>query len=51
MQLFQFRGEESAMVKVEEGGGDNRGKWVHQTITTFFDTDWKLWGSEVSGKQ
>ncbi|KAI9253774.1 hypothetical protein BDA99DRAFT_162935 [Phascolomyces articulosus] len=45
---IKFRAEESAMVKVEEGGGDNRGEWVHQVITTFFETDWKLWGNDSS---
>ncbi|KAI7876923.1 hypothetical protein K492DRAFT_134714 [Lichtheimia hyalospora FSU 10163] len=36
------------MVKVEEGGGDTRGEWIHQAITTFFESDWKLWGNEAS---
>ncbi|KAI7859264.1 hypothetical protein BDC45DRAFT_432949 [Circinella umbellata] len=36
------------MVKVEEGGGDSRGEWIHQEITTFFETDWKLWGNDTS---
>ena len=38
------------MVKVEEGGGDSRGEWIHQAITTFFETDWKLWGNDTSSK-
>lgn len=38
------------MVKVEEGGGDTRGEWIHQAITTFFESDWKLWGNEASCK-
>ncbi|KAG2217277.1 hypothetical protein INT45_005379 [Circinella minor] len=45
---IKFRAEESAMVKVEEGGGDSRGEWIHQEITTFFETDWKLWGNDTS---
>lgn len=39
-----------AMVKVEEGGNDGKGEWVHEMITTFFETEWKLHGQEASRK-
>jgi hypothetical protein len=39
------------MVKIEEGGADGgKGEWIHEMITTFFETEWKLHGQEVSGK-
>jgi len=36
------------MVKVDEGGADGKGEWVHEMITTYFETEWKLHGQEVS---
>lgn len=39
-----------ATVKVEEGGNDGKGEWVHEMITTFFETEWKLHGQEASRK-
>ncbi|GAA5798484.1 hypothetical protein EDC94DRAFT_593667 [Helicostylum pulchrum] len=45
---IKFRAEEMAMVKVEEGGNDGKGEWVHEMITTFFETEWKLYGQEAS---
>ncbi|KAI7903975.1 uncharacterized protein BX663DRAFT_505957 [Cokeromyces recurvatus] len=44
----KFRAEESAMVKIDEGGADGRGEWIHEMITTFFETEWKLYGQESS---
>ncbi|KAK4512170.1 uncharacterized protein ATC70_013413 [Mucor velutinosus] len=45
---IKFRAEEAAMVKVDEGGADGKGEWVHEMITTYFETEWKLHGQEVS---
>ncbi|KAG0174892.1 hypothetical protein DFQ30_002158 [Apophysomyces sp. BC1015] len=45
---IKFRAEEVAMVKVEESGTDGRGDWIHEALTTFFETEWKLWGNEAS---
>lgn len=36
------------MVKVDEGGTDGKGEWVHEMITTYFETEWKLHGQEAS---
>lgn len=36
------------MVKVDEGGADGKGEWVHEMITTYFETEWKLHGQEIS---
>ncbi|KAI8098056.1 uncharacterized protein B0P05DRAFT_576881 [Gilbertella persicaria] len=36
------------MVKVDEGGSDGKGDWVHEIITTFFESEWKLFGQEAS---
>lgn len=47
---IKFRAEEMAMVKVEEGGSDAKGEWIHEMITTFFETEWKLHGQEASRK-
>lgn len=38
------------MVKVDEGSGDGKGEWIHEMMTTFFETEWKLHGQEVSRK-
>ncbi|KAF7724651.1 hypothetical protein EC973_000823 [Apophysomyces ossiformis] len=48
---IKFRAEEMAMVKVEEGSADGRGDWIHEALTTFFETEWKLWGNEASAKE
>jgi hypothetical protein len=40
---IKFRAEEVALVRVDEGG-ESRSERLHQTITTFFEVDWKLWG-------
>ncbi|KAI8370314.1 uncharacterized protein BYT42DRAFT_502081 [Radiomyces spectabilis] len=46
---IKFRAEEVACVRVDEGNGDGRGtERIHKAITTFFETDWKLWGYEAS---
>ncbi|OZJ02266.1 hypothetical protein BZG36_04701 [Bifiguratus adelaidae] len=45
---IKFRAEEIATVKVEEGSGDGKGVRIHQLITTFFETDFKLWGNEAT---
>lgn len=40
------------MVRIDEGGGDTKGgDRLHQSITTFFEADWKLWGYESTGKK
>jgi hypothetical protein len=33
-----------------EGSGDGRGERLHQLTTTFFETDFKLWGNDISGE-
>jgi hypothetical protein len=38
------------MVRVDEGGTDGKGEWVHEMLTTFFETEWKLQGQEASCK-
>lgn len=38
------------MVKVDEGSGDGKGEWIHEMLTAFFETEWKLHGQEVSRK-
>ncbi|KAG0743026.1 hypothetical protein G6F57_003038 [Rhizopus arrhizus] len=43
---IKFRAEEIATVKIDEGGADSKGDWIHEMITTFFDIDWKLFGQE-----
>ncbi|GAB5588586.1 hypothetical protein Unana1_03486 [Umbelopsis nana] len=45
---IKFRAEEIATVKILEGSGDGRGERLHQFTTTFFETDFKLWGNEAS---
>ncbi|KAI8979984.1 hypothetical protein BDB01DRAFT_251546 [Pilobolus umbonatus] len=45
---IKFRAEESAMVKVDEGTTDGKGDWIHSMITTYFETEWKLLGQEIS---
>ncbi|KAI8987678.1 hypothetical protein BDF20DRAFT_851601 [Mycotypha africana] len=42
---IKFRAEEIALVKIDEGGDNKSGDRLHETITTFFETDWKLWGN------
>lgn len=45
----KFRAEEIAIVRIDEGSGESKGgDRLHQTITTFFETDWKLWGNEAT---
>jgi hypothetical protein len=36
------------MVKVDDATSD--GGWIHEMITTFFETEWKLHGQEESRK-
>ncbi|RCI05790.1 hypothetical protein CU098_004378, partial [Rhizopus stolonifer] len=43
---IKFRAEEIATVKVDEGGADSKGDWIHEMMTTFFDIDFKLFGQE-----
>ncbi|CAO3662009.1 unnamed protein product [Umbelopsis ramanniana] len=45
---IKFRAEEIATVKTMEGSGDGRGERLHQLTTTFFETDFKLWGNDIS---
>ncbi|CAM0137739.1 hypothetical protein VKS41_000949 [Umbelopsis sp. WA50703] len=45
---IKFRAEEIATVKCMEGSGDGRGERIHQLTTTFFETDFKLWGNDIS---
>jgi hypothetical protein len=33
-----------------EGSGDGRGERLHQLTTTYFETDFKLWGNDISGE-
>ncbi|KAG2201266.1 hypothetical protein INT47_006769 [Mucor saturninus] len=43
----KFRAEEVALVRIDEGGGETKGAdRLHQSITTFFESDYKLWGNE-----
>jgi hypothetical protein len=35
------------MVKIDESGSDT---YVHEMITTFFESEWKLHGQEASGR-
>ncbi|KAG1179792.1 hypothetical protein G6F70_001526 [Rhizopus microsporus] len=45
----KFRAEEIATVKVDEGAStDSKGEWIHQMITSFFDTDWRIFGQEAT---
>ncbi|GAN00773.1 hypothetical protein MAM1_0002c00196 [Mucor ambiguus] len=45
----KFRAEEVAIVRVDEGGGENKGgERLHENITTFFEADWKLWGNDAT---
>jgi hypothetical protein len=46
--FYKFRAEEIAMVKVDDATSD--GGWIHEMITTFFETEWKLHGQEESRK-
>ncbi|KAI8644717.1 hypothetical protein BD408DRAFT_339928 [Parasitella parasitica] len=47
--LTAFRAEEVAVVRIDEGGGENKGgERLHETITTFFEADWRLWGNEAT---
>ncbi|KAI8874938.1 hypothetical protein K501DRAFT_264458, partial [Backusella circina FSU 941] len=44
---IKFRAEEIAMVKIDEGGADQKyNDRLHQVLTTFFETDFKLWGND-----
>ncbi|KAI8071057.1 hypothetical protein BC940DRAFT_295154 [Gongronella butleri] len=45
---IRFRGEEYAAVRVEEASGDGKGDWIHQTITTFFESEYTLVGTEAN---
>lgn len=48
----KFRAEEVAIVRIDEGGGENKGgERLHETITTFFEADWKLWGNDATGNR
>ncbi|KAI8333051.1 hypothetical protein BC941DRAFT_434971 [Chlamydoabsidia padenii] len=44
--LMKFRAEEYATVRIDESGADGKNDWVHQTITTFFESEYRLFGSE-----
>jgi hypothetical protein len=38
------------MVKIDEGGTDQKySERLHQILTTFFETDFKLWGNDSTG--
>ncbi|OBZ84493.1 hypothetical protein A0J61_07455 [Choanephora cucurbitarum] len=46
---IKFRAEEVALVRIDESSSDSKSSdRLHETITTFFDVDWKLWGSEAT---
>ncbi|CAO3594780.1 unnamed protein product [Absidia cylindrospora] len=44
---IKFRAEEYATVRVDESGADGRVDWIHQTITTFFESEYRLFGNEA----
>ncbi|KAL0095098.1 hypothetical protein J3Q64DRAFT_1859886 [Phycomyces blakesleeanus] len=36
------------MVRVDDTNGDGKGEWINHAITTYFETEWKLWGNDGS---
>ncbi|ORZ26209.1 hypothetical protein BCR42DRAFT_486247 [Absidia repens] len=44
---IKFRAEEYATVKVDEAGADGKSDWIYQATTTFFESDYKLFGNEA----
>lgn len=47
---IKFKAEETASAKVKESGLDSKVDKIESVITTYFDVDTIVWGSERSGK-